>query len=178
MSLLLWSPEVAGPHDEAPTGGVELLAVQDHSCRIERREAQAIRMERQHLVPVEQQVHRLVELDYVRAAERQAPGRADALEGGLHAGRIERVRPASFEAEQDRTIGAVTLAGQRKRSVDLRAHFHGPLEHAHCPEVRDERTGGIHRAHRVRTRRADADLEDVEDAEGHGRKRKAEKESG
>ena len=34
-------------------------------------------------------------------------------------------------------------------------------------EIRGERAGRVHRAHRVRTRRADPDLEDVENAEAH-----------
>ncbi len=112
--------EVAGADDETAAGGEDLLPVQHAARRIERGEAHAVRVLRQGLVTVEQQVERLVEGDLVLAREQDAARAADALERRLHRGRIDRGRLVAFEPEQDRAIGAVPAAGQGQRAIDLR----------------------------------------------------------
>ena len=57
--------------------------------------------------------------------------------------------------------------GQRERAVELHEDFGRALEQALRLEVEHEEARGQHRAHRVRGRRADADLEDVEDGQVH-----------
>ena len=160
--------EVAGADDEPAAGGEDLLAVQHAPRRIERGEAHAVGMLRQGLVTVKQQVERLVEGDFVLAREQDAARAADAFERRLHRGRIDRGRLIAFEAEQDRAIGAVPVAGQGQRAIDLRRDLVDASAAATSLEVVRERAGGVHRPHRVGARRADADLEDVEDAEVHG----------
>ena len=95
-----------------------------------------------------------------------AAGRADALERRLHRRRVDRRRLVAFEAEQNRTIGAVAAPRQRERAVGLRDHFADAIEQRHPFEVVRESTGRVHRAHRMRARRTDADLENVEDSSG------------
>ncbi len=163
----LGAAEVGGTRDEAAAHGVELVAMHHAAARVERREAHAVGVQRQRLVAVEQQVERLVELDLMRAGQPQPARGADARERGLDRFRLDPVRTVALEPEQHRAVRAVPAPGQRQRAVQLHADPRGALEQPPPRQVCDERAGGIHRPHGVRTRRAEADLEDVEDGEGH-----------
>ena len=139
---------------------------------IARREAHAIRMARQHLVALEQQIHRLVEGDLVAAQQPQPAAAADARECRLHDRRIESGRIVSLEAQQDGAIGAVPETRQRQRAVELREDLGRALKQVARRQVLHEHARGQHRPHRVRRRRADTDLEDVEYREIHSAARR------
>ncbi len=110
-----------------------------------------------------------VEGDLVLAQQANALRAADAFERGGDLVGIDRVRVLALEAEQHRLVGAVAAAGHRQRAVQLGAHAGDAVEHAFLFQpVFGEARGGAHRPHRVRRRRSDADLEQVEYADGHG----------
>ena len=118
----------------------------------------------------------------------RAPGRRRARAGpAARRGRSRRcaasasaARPASKsagveagEAEHHRPVGGVALAGEGEAAVQPAAE---PRRRAGARDAVgaraqrvEEAAGGQHRPDRVRRRRPDADLEDVEDAEEHGR---------
>ena len=75
------------------------------------------------------------------------------------------------EAEDDRAVGGMALAGEGEAAVQPAAEPRrlagaGDAVGAGAQRV-EEAPGRHHRPHRVRGGRADADLEDVEDAEEH-----------
>ena len=142
------------------------------ALRVPRGEAHAVRVPRQHLVAMEQEVHRLVEVDLATAEQAQAARLADARERRLHDGRIELRRIVPLEPEQDGAIRAVAEAGQRERTVELDEDFRRRRQQPARLEVEDEESRGEHRSHGVRRGRADADLEDIEDGEIHSAARR------
>ena len=71
----------------------------------------------QHLVAVEQQVHRFVEGDFAPPEQAQPAAVADALEGRFHDRGIETRWIVSLEAEQDGAVRAMPEAGERERPV-------------------------------------------------------------
>jgi len=123
---------------------------------------------RQLLALVQGQVALLVEGDLVLAHQVDAPGRADARQRGRDDVRVDQVGPVAFQPEQHRGVGAVAAPGQRQRAEHLGADAGdvGQLARVEQPAV-DEAFGRAHRAHGVRGTRADADLEQVERADGH-----------
>ena len=82
---------------------------------------------------------------------------------------IDLVRPFAFEAQQHRLVGAVAAAGQRQRAEQLAAHARHALEHPVFRQpVLDEARGRRASARPCARKTADADLEEVENADGHG----------
>ena len=122
----------------------------------------------QGLALVELQVLRLVERHRMTAEQRQAPGRAHAGDDAAGGIGVDLVRQLAAQAQDDRLVGVMALAGQRQRAVERGLDPGGALEQAVGLELAQEALGGAHRPHRVRAGRADADLEQVERAERHG----------
>ena len=156
---------LARAHDEAAADAVELLAGEHGAGGIVRGEAHAVRVPGQHLIEVEQQVQRLVEGDLPPAEQADPAGAADALQCRFDGGGVERIGRHALEAEQDGAVGAVAAAGEGQRAVELRRHLVGGVEQAALLEQRHEAVRRIHRTHGVGARGADADLENIEDAE-------------
>ena len=107
-------------------------------------------MTRQHLVAQEQQIHRLVEGDFVPAQQPQPAAAADARERRLHDRRIESGRIVAFETEKHGAIGAMAEPRQRQRSVELCVNLGGAAEQVARSQILHEHPRGQHRAHRVR----------------------------
>jgi hypothetical protein len=108
---------------------------------------------------MEQQVQRLVERDFVPPEQVDPAADATALQGGI--------RPQSLEAEKHGAVGAMPAARQGERSVELRGDLGRAAEKVPRRQQLDEIARRIHGPHGVRARRADADLEDIENAETH-----------
>lgn len=79
-------------------------------------------MRRQHLLAMEQQLRLLVEADLVPPRELQAAVPADPREPRVDGRRIQRRRFQPLESEQDRAVGAVAPAGQRRRAEQVHLH--------------------------------------------------------
>ncbi len=104
--------------------------------------------------------------DLLRIGQPDAPGAAHPLGALDDLIGLDEIRLHPFEAEQDRVEGAVAAAGRGERAedVDLEGgHLIDPL----ADELGEAR-GRPHRPHGVGARRADADGEEVEDADRHG----------
>ena len=75
------------------------------------------------------------------------------------------------QAEQHRLVAAVAFAGGAERAVEHHLHAGRLLQQPVMLQPQPEQARGTHRAYRVGTARADADLEEVENGNGHGRPR-------
>ena len=104
----------------------------------------------QHLVAVEQEVHRLVEGDLVLAEQPDSRAAADARERRLHDRRIEFGRIVPLEPEQDRAVGAMAEARERERAIELHEDLGGRRQQSARLEIEHEEARRQHRAHRVR----------------------------
>jgi len=83
--------------------------------------------------------------------------------------RIDAVRQVSFQAHHHCLVGAVAATGEGQRTVDLGPDPRGARQVASLVQpFLHEARGGTHRADGVRGTRPDADLEQVECADGHG----------
>src|SRR5690606_2806698 len=129
----------------------------------------AIGVVRQLLALVHHQVALLVEGHRVPPEEQHLPAAADAFQRRRDEVGIDRVRMLALEAHQHGLARAVATAGHRQRAEDFGTDPRdvlqppGPIE-----PVFDESRRGAHRTYRVRGARTDADLVEVERADGHG----------
>ncbi|MNP07313.1 hypothetical protein D3C76_993340 [compost metagenome] len=105
------------------------------------------------------------EVDFVLAEQAQAAAVADALQAGGDGFGVDGVRVLAFQAQQHGLVTAVALAGGAQRAVQLGLDAGGGGEQAVAAQPFGEARGGAHRAHGVRAGGADADLEQVEDAQ-------------
>jgi hypothetical protein len=153
--------------DEAAAHGVVAALEQQTAFRVLRGEAHAIGMQRQAFAAVEHQIAFLVEADRPSTEQVQPSGRAQRREPRSHRADVHAVRLVALEAEQHRLVAAVALAGGAQRSEQLDAQVRAALEQTVGLQAQCEQPRGPHRAHRVRAGRADADLEQVEGADGH-----------
>jgi hypothetical protein len=123
---------------------------------------------RQRLAPVEHQRVGQREGDLPLAHQPQlrlAHDLRDAQGGGVG---VDGVGRGPLQAEHHGEVAAVALARRPEGAEELGADVLDAVEHPLALERLGEAARGAHRAHRVRARRADADLEHVEDAERHG----------
>ena len=102
--------------------------------------------------------------DLVRAAEAEPAGFADPRDRCVGRVRVDPVGPLARQAEQDRAVGGVALAGQGERAVKVDADLRDALQQPAFTQALDKAAGGRHRSHRVRAGWTDPDLEEVEDA--------------
>ena len=125
-------------------------------------------MVRQFLALVEHEIGLLVERDLVAAEQAELFLGADALETRRDRVGIDPVRPFAFEAAQDRLVGAVSAAGQGERAEELATHALDAIQDAGLGKpALAESHRRAHRPDGMRGRRPDADLEEVENADGH-----------
>src|SRR5271157_3453983 len=93
---------------------------------------------------------------------------ATAFQAGRHRLHVDGGRPLALQSEQDGLVAAVSRAGQAERAVQGHPYRSHLRQQAVVPQALGEHPGRLHRADRVRARRADAHLEQVEDADRHG----------
>src|SRR3546814_4946644 len=93
---------------------------------------------------------------------RAVPMRADRGEAG-RGGNLAR------QPSDERGVGGVPLSGQRERAVEVGLDMRDGFEQGVCVQPFGKAPRRDHGAHGVRTRWADADLEEVEEADRHGR---------
>jgi hypothetical protein len=123
----------------------------------------------QALALQEAHVARLVEGDLVPAGKREAPGLADSADDDVGFVGIALVGALAREAEQDGTVGGVAFAGQRQAAVKRDIDPLGLLEQRLLRQRIDKAAGGRHRPHGMRARRADPDLEEIENGSDQDR---------
>ncbi len=157
--------------DKATADGIIDALDQQPALVIESGEGHAVRMARQRVLLVEDEIFGRLELVGRMAGRRNRTGLLHRLYDGVHRVGIDKVRPLAGQAENDCPAGAMTNAGEGERPVqaDLQARNDGtggarPLV---AEDQRQKAVGRRHRSHRMRTGRADTDLEDVKDRKKH-----------
>ena len=156
-------------HHETAPYRVVLALRQLVAVGIKGEKAHAVAVVGQLLALVPDEVALLVEVDGVLADQLDATTVADAGKDAVDGVGVNPIRPFAGKPEQYRLVGAVTAAGQRQRAEQLGAHAGDLIQAAFLvqPALHKARCSA-HWPHRMRGRRANADLEDVEKADGHG----------
>ena len=109
-------------------------------------EPHAVRVQRQLVAAVEDQRLLEIEVDLARAEQADALRRRHLCHALLHAVDVARRGLVALEAENDRLVAAVTLAGEAERAEQLDLHARRLRELAVGFEALDEALGGAHRA--------------------------------
>jgi hypothetical protein len=127
---------------------------------------------RQRAPPVQDQLGRNIEVDLVGRADfgtenADAPGAADSLDVQVGLGDVDRVRLVALQTQQHGLGGAMAVAGGTEGAEQLRPNGGGLGEQAVLLQPGGEHPSGTHGADGVRAGRADADGEQVEDADCH-----------
>src|SRR5690606_7355044 len=153
---------------EAAADGVVVAAGDLVAFGVVRGEAHAVGVVGQLLPLVHQQVALFLERDLVPAGQADAALAADALHGGGDDVGIDHVRHVAFQAHHDRLVGAMAATGEGQRAEDFGAYAGDVLQAPGLdqPAV-DEAGGGAHGPDGVGGTRPDADLVEVESADGH-----------
>jgi hypothetical protein len=132
---------------------------------VERGEAHPVGVEGQALA--EEGERRVREGDGVAAEQREPAGAAHGGDDGRGALHVHAVGGLAQQAEDDGLVAPVAAAGGAERPEELGAHRGRAIEEAGGGEIEREGSRRAHGADRVRAGGADADLEEVEDADGH-----------
>src|SRR5690554_5178765 len=153
---------------EAAADGVVVAAGDLVAFGVVRGEAHAVGVVGQLLPLVHQQVALFLERDFMPAGQADAALAADALHGGGDDVGIDHVRHVAFQAHHDRLVGAMAATGEGQRAEDFGAYAGDVLQAPGLdqPAV-DEAGGGAHGPDGVGGARPDADLVEVEGADGH-----------
>ena len=117
---------------------------------------------------VHQQLLFLPECDGLAAQQCQGLAGGRCGDDAGHGFHIDRVRGVAYQAQHDGEIGAVTLAGGAQGAVQLAFHACGGVKQLLALQRQRKHAGGPHRPHGVRAAGPDANLEEVENADGHG----------
>ncbi len=99
--------------------------------------------------------------------QRQAAALFDVADKARNAVDVHVVRQVAGQAHDDGDIGVVTFTGQRQRTVHVDHHAGGVLQLLVGDQIVDELFAGFHRANGVGAGWADANLENIENAD-HG----------
>ncbi|MCY1230156.1 hypothetical protein D9M72_425590 [compost metagenome] len=142
---------------------------QARAAAVEGMELHAIGMLGQCLAAVEGDVLLLDEGHDMAAQQRQLARLAQRRESGVDGIGIDGVGRLAHQAEDHALVGAVPLAGGAERAVQLDPHAGHLRQQAVALQPLREHQGRAHRAHGMRARRADAHLEQIENADCHGK---------
>ena len=151
--------------DEAAADREPGLAGERRPGCVARKKAKRVRVARRRRDDVEDDRARRVEGDPAAAGDRQAIRLAHLVDQRVRRVRIDRLRGEAAEAEHDRLVGRVAAPGEGERAQKRDFDRGDALEVAAPREAGGEGGGRLHRPDRVRRRRADADLEELEDAD-------------
>ncbi len=98
------------------------------------------------------QVIGFFEPNYMLAKQRQRMFLANSSHNAVNRRWIDPVRLLPQQSKQNGAIGAVTMSGQRQRSVQLDGNPRGGGKQPRLFQLDGEAPRGPHRAHRVRAR--------------------------
>ncbi|MNN09517.1 hypothetical protein D3C81_1224010 [compost metagenome] len=103
--------------------------------------------------------------DVVFAEQAQVAAVADGLQAGGDGFGVDGVGVLAFQAEQHRFVAAVAFTRGAERAIQLGLDADRAGQQAVAAQAFGKTCGGAHRADRVGAGGADADLEQVEDAQ-------------
>ena len=153
--------------DEATTDRVVGALTQDSSSWTERPEDHPVGVGGQAPATVHGDVVLSREVDDTTALQHEATGCRRLGNLLIRRIRVDGLRSVALEAEDDRLVRAVTVAGGAERAEQLCLEAFYLREQTSLRQSVGEEAGGAHRTDRVRGRRPDADREHVEGTEGH-----------
>ena len=153
--------------DEAAADRVVAVGVQEAAGAVKGRKRQGVRMA-WLCVAVQQQVPRPVEGDVASPAEAQGAFAVDGVDTRHVVVGVDLVGPVSQQAPDDGAVRSVPDARRGERPVQVDTYARDAVEDTHRIQLAHEEGAGEHRPHGVGRRGADADLEQVEGADGHG----------
>jgi hypothetical protein len=154
--------------DETAADGVIDAAADLLSARVERREAQPVRVEGQAL-PLEQQVLGGLEVDVLLLEQLQPSGFLDPLDELRDSLDLDAFGRLAQQAEDDGLVAAVAPPRSAEAAEQLGADRLRSLDELRVVQILSEHPPGSHRSDRMRAARADSDLEELEDADRHRR---------
>ena len=119
---------------------------------------------------VEPEVVGLAERNRVPPEQPQAPRAPDRVQPGLDRRGVDLLGRLAGEPQEHGAVAAVTTGGRGQRAEELDHHLAHGAEAPRSLEIGDEGPGRAHGPDRVRAAGTDADLEQVEHADGrlHG----------
>ena len=154
---------------KAAANGIIVARGQHFAACGVRSETHAVGMERQFLALVEEQIAFFVESNFMLAEQANFFFTANAIQTCRDRLGIDCIRPFAFQPAQHRLVGAVAATGVRQRAEQLGLDARNIFQNvAFIQPARDEARGRAHRSDRMRRRRADADFEQIENADSHG----------
>ena len=106
-----------------------------------------------------------IEGDHAAPGERQAPAVPNPGDERVGFVRIDRLGLDAAKAEDHGFVGRMAPAGEGERTHERHLDRRDRSERAALDKAGGEGEGRCHRAHGVRGRGADADLEELEDAD-------------
>ena len=169
--LLRVAGELFLRHDEAAADRKVDLAQVAHPLGVDCLEFHAVGMARERWAVVEDDVVMRIEYERDAVKCKQVPAPPEVCQVGLGALHIEIGCTVAEQAQHHRPVCRVALAGEGKRAME------GDAEPQPCvrrwvrvgllDKQAEKGPGRRHRPHRVGRGRADADLEDIEDAKEH-----------
>src|SRR5580692_1854861 len=104
----------------------------------------------------------------MRSREIELPRAADSGNCGCNCRGIDAGRLVTRESEQNCAVRRVADASESQRSVELGLDARHMIEQASAAKLTRKEACRAHRAHGVRTGRANADFVQVEQTRGHG----------
>ncbi|MND50539.1 hypothetical protein D3C80_415110 [compost metagenome] len=160
-----------GNHETSADRVIDPLEKQP-AILVERRKAHAVGVSWQSLLLVEDQVCLRLEVIGRMTGWRHAACPLHLFDDRVHPVRIDSIRRFAHQAENDRPARSMPDAGEGERAMQRSLKGGNMRTGGTRPVVGQDEVekpvGRRHRPHRVGTRRADADLENVEDGEKHG----------
>ncbi|MNS71106.1 hypothetical protein D3C72_1044630 [compost metagenome] len=154
-------------HHEAATDRQVTRFAQRLAVGVDSVEFHAVGVLGHGFAPVEHHVLFFDERNRVAAKQRQLAAGAHRGDHAFNGGRVHRVGRLAHQPQQHALVGAVPLARGAQRTVEFGAHMRNPGNQAVAFQALREQQGGPHRPHRMGTRRAYANLEQIKYGNGH-----------
>ena len=148
--------------DEAAPDRIIDLREQFGAGAVIKREAHLIRVQRRRDVAAQVDIGFRIEGDFRPVMERDALVPFDLFKGALRLVGVGLVRLEAEQSENGGFVRTMTDAGEGERAVQVDLHARRLRKRPGVARLFKEAPGNAHRSDRVRRRRPDADLENVE----------------
>lgn len=152
-------------HHEAAADGKVTALRQHHAIGGERGQSHSIGVLDQGFVARKLDVAQLLKRNRMTPEQHQLARVPHGIDPRLHRRGVDGVRRLAEQAEDDAHVGRVAATGRAKRTVEDHMDACSPRQQSFAFQRVREHARAAHWTDRVRTRRPDADFEDVEDGE-------------
>src|SRR5439155_18348700 len=145
------------------------LRCQHRVIGIERRESHPVRVRRQRLVLVPQQIRSVLERNLSGARQSQFLRRTNRRQLRFNRFRLDQIRQFAAQSQQNRAIRSVPMSRQRQRSIQPRPHPRHSRYLSASQQFPRKIRRRAHWPHRVRTRRPNPHFKNFKYAGLHGK---------